>query len=665
MCPGGEMNQLLHICRMILITAIITSSLPVFANDCNQTGDCYLEADPMVVSATRWETNGIPTASDIHVITREQIVRSGADTLIEVLKGQGGLQVQDLFGNGSRATVDMRGFGSTGGANTLILIDGRRINHTDLATPNLGFIFLKDVERIEITRGTATVLFGDQAVGGVINIITRRADELELAAGYSFGSFDLRAEKLYAANRLANGLGIRASAERRRTDGFRNNNKQDIRNGFVNLSYEHARGRIFAEIQRTDEDLRIPGPLFANELAVSRKQSTRPADFNETLSDVIRLGGEWSITPVWDIAADYSLRNDDIDGALTAFGAITPFSQKRLARSFNPRLRGRWPLNNGIMTLVAGADVEETDYSLVSPLGTQDTSQAVQSLYALVTVPLSPAIAVTGGIRKAWQETSLIDFFRFFPGDKLEDNQTAGTIGITVTPVENWRLFFKREDNYRFPLVDEETSVFGSPDTLKTQTGISYEFGLEWHNLWLNQTITAYRLDLEDEIIFNSVTFQNINLPPTRRKGIIYNLSASPVNNLDINAQYTYTHAEFDAGTFAGNRIPLVAKHQLQVSASYRFLSYWQLYAETFLISDRVAGNDFADTFPDLPGYGVTNFNLRFEKTHFTVTVQLNNIFNKEYSDSAAVGLNAFFVNEVGFFPAPERNFMVTAGMRF
>jgi len=660
------MNQLLHICRRpMLITVIITSSLPVLAKDCNQAGDCYLETDPMVVSATRWETNGIPTASDIHVITREQILRSGADTVIEVLKGQGGLQVQDLFGNGSRATVDMRGFGSTGGANTLILIDGRRINHTDLATPNLGFIFLKDVERIEITRGSATVLYGDQAVGGVINIITRRAAEPELSAAYSFGSHDLQAEKLYVANRLANGIGVRASAERRRMDGFRNNNRQDIRNGFVNLSYEHFRGRIFAEIQRTDEDLRIPGPLFADELAVSRKQSTRPGDFNETLSDVIRLGGEWSMTPVWDIAADYSLRNDDIDGALTAFGTTTPFSQKRLARAFNPRLRGRWPLNNGTITLVVGADIEETDYSLASPLGTQDTTQDVQSLYALVTVPLSPVIAVTGGIRKAWQETSLIDFFRFFPGDKLEDNQTAGTIGITVTPTENWRLFFKREDNYRFPLVDEETSVFGIPDTLETQTGVSYEFGLEWHNHWLQQTMTAYRLDLDNEIIFNSLTFQNINLPQTHRTGIIYDLSASPVNNLDINAQYTYTRAEFDVGMFAGNRIPLVAEHQLQISASYRFLSYWQLYAETILISDRVAGNDFADTFPDLPGYGVTNINLGFEKAHFTVSAQLNNLFDKEYSDSAAVGLNAFFVNDVGFFPAPERHFMITAGVRF
>ena len=76
------------------------------------------EEVPVIVSATRWETSGIPTSGSIKVITRDQIIESGASNVTEVLQGQGGLQITDLFGDGSRSIIDMRGFGSTGSANT-------------------------------------------------------------------------------------------------------------------------------------------------------------------------------------------------------------------------------------------------------------------------------------------------------------------------------------------------------------------------------------------------------------------------------------------------------------------------------------------------------------------------------------------------------------------
>jgi Outer membrane cobalamin receptor protein len=96
--------------------------------------------EPLVVSATRWETSGIPTAGSLTVITRDEIVASGASRIVDVLRGRGGIQIRDFFGDGSRARVDMRGFGDTAGSNTLILVDGRRLNNTDLHDPDLNFI---------------------------------------------------------------------------------------------------------------------------------------------------------------------------------------------------------------------------------------------------------------------------------------------------------------------------------------------------------------------------------------------------------------------------------------------------------------------------------------------------------------------------------------------
>ncbi|MFA7592969.1 MAG: TonB-dependent receptor plug domain-containing protein, partial [Thiohalobacteraceae bacterium] len=129
--------------------------------------------EPVVVSATRSLQSSVPTPAAISIIDRTEIEASGALQITEVLRGRGGVQLSDPYGDGSRAVIGMRGFGENAAANTLILVDGRRLNNSDLAAPDLNSIALKDVERIEIIHGSAGVLFGDQAVGGVINIITR------------------------------------------------------------------------------------------------------------------------------------------------------------------------------------------------------------------------------------------------------------------------------------------------------------------------------------------------------------------------------------------------------------------------------------------------------------------------------------------------------------
>lgn len=620
--------------------------------------------EDIVVSATRWETSGIPTAGSITVITRKQIIESGANHVIDVLRGQGGVQIRDLYGDGSRATIDMRGFGDSAGANTLVLVDGRRLNNTDLHAPDLNFISIKDIERIEIIQGSATVLYGDQAVGGVINIITRRPDALEIGVDLGYGSYDQQLQVLNLANRFDNGIGIRTSLERRLSDNYRDNNDLEYLNAFANISYDWSRGSIFAEFQRTDEELGLPGALFANEISLSRKQTTKPLDFNDSIADVFRAGGTFSITPDWDIAGEYTRRDEDVDGNITFSGGFGfAFTQKRAHQSFNPRVRGKISYGTQEMLLVAGADIEKTDYELVS---FTRSDQELKSIYALATLPLDDVVSITGGLRKAWVGNKIVTFVPIKPADHL----TASTIGITITPDDAWRFFIKREDNYRIPLADEQTDVFfsGLPE-LKTQTGTSYEAGVEWRNRWISSRLLGYVLKLENELAFNPLAGhfgQNVNLDPTKRTGVIFDFTVTPVDQITVSTKYTYTGAKFENTVNAGERIPLVAEHQLHFSAAYRFLPDWSLYGEVLLIGGRVASGDIQNNFALLPGYGTGNLYMRYHNGAWNINARINNILDKEYSDSAGVGFNPGTGNmETGFFPAPERNFMLTVGYEF
>ncbi len=139
--------------------------------------DKEVTLEKVVVTATRdvEEIRKIPAS--VTVVTKEEIEQSNAQNVVDLLRNEVGIEVRDNYGNGKSASVDIRGFGETGLLNTLVLVDGRRVNQIDLSGVDWTQIPLDQVERIEIIRGSGSVLYGDNAAGGVINIITKRPEK--------------------------------------------------------------------------------------------------------------------------------------------------------------------------------------------------------------------------------------------------------------------------------------------------------------------------------------------------------------------------------------------------------------------------------------------------------------------------------------------------------
>ena len=243
---------------------------------------------PTTAPAVR-QFSGIVGAST-SVITAEEITQSPAQSVQEIIAQTPGVQLTSLYGgiNGVKTSVDLRGFGAFATSNTLVLINGRRLNDVDMAGVDFSTIPRNSIERIEITRGNSgAVLYGDNAVGGVINIVLKNGvggPPVKMRAEGGVGSFNSRMASISAATNhgpwstsfYGNGI---------KSDGYRVNNALDQRNGVGNLNYTTPGLAAFVTLSGDDQKLGFPGGRFVDpsigldELATNRRGAATPLDY--------------------------------------------------------------------------------------------------------------------------------------------------------------------------------------------------------------------------------------------------------------------------------------------------------------------------------------------------------------------------------------------------
>lgn len=635
-----------------LAGSLLLSPAAVFA-DSHET-----QLDTVVVSATRSAQSAVTTPSAITIITREEIEASGARNVVEVLRGQPGIQIHDYFGDGSRAAIGMRGFGGGNAAhNTLVLVDGRRMNNIDLSAPALSTINLDDIERIEIVQGSAGALFGDMAVGGVINIITRGTGERRAEGSVTVGSFAHKGVQAALSRRGDNGFGVRMSGQFERGDGYRERNAYDRKHASLLVDYNHDAGRVFAEYQAGEEYLELAGALNAAQLAADRRQAQNAGDFNDGDSMVARIGVQHTLTESWNLEAELTHRNSETVGVNDGAG----FNQWKRHTMVAPRLVGTIDTARGELLATIGVDLHSNAAHLNIPSYpyTASADQDISSIYGQAVIPVSEKVNATIGLRRA-KVDGILDLTTPY-----DDTATARELGVSYQARSDLRVFARLDENFRFPKSDELGWTTG--DGLETQTGLSKEIGLEWSPGDMSIAATAYRINLDNEIGFSGG--YNVNLPATRRDGMTLNGSIAVNEQLTFSGSYSYTDAVFTAGTDAGNRMPMVAKHTARLTADFQIDDNWSLVASADHVSDRILDDDAANTLPTLNDHTLFNLTTRYSRGPWRAVFKINNLLNSRHSDYGvyAEDWSGGFPPVIydAYYPTPERSWRLTVGYDF
>ncbi len=571
--------------------------------------------DEVIVTATRTPQQQESVIADVSVINAEEIKRGGQSTLIELLQRQPGIEITNNGGAGKTSGVFMRG---TNTGHTLVLIDGVRVQSATAGTTTLENIPIQQIDRIEIVRGPLTSLYGQDAIGGVIQIFTKKGvDGFKPYANLGFGTYDtplaeagLRGKQndtAYALNVSANKTNGFSSLDTSNPnlndkDGYRNlavtgSVSHKIAEGHeVGLTLMHSKGRT-----RYDNRFNIDATSPAFNPAFS--------DYADLEQHTYSLFSKNQILSNWHSTVRISQGFDET----VNYAALGPFTSESRSLFRTKQDQFNWQndisLPVGVLTLMYDR-LEDKVNSTTVYNSTKRTNEGYVVSY------------VANVDAHTFQASAREDHNSSF------GNNVTGGLGYGYNINNAWRITGSYGSAFKAPTFNDLyfPDSFGfatSNPNLKPEKSDNVEASLRYRDDTSSASLTAYENKIRDLIILDSA-FIPANLNKAKIRGVT--LAASQRwENLDLGGSIDIQSPRDDA---SDNMLVRRANRHGQFNLGYS-IQDWRFGTEVITSSARY--NDSANTLR-MGGYTIFNMTAQY-KIHrdWTLQARANNVFDKNY----------------------------------
>lgn len=637
---------------------------------CLPVGALELAAlDPVIVSASRFAETDPKLISNTSVITQTDIERSPARNVPDLLKTQAGLDVRPLYGTmGIDASVDIRGVGDAAGSNTLILLDGQRLNPVNMGSVKWETVPFSAVRQIEIVRGGGSVLYGDRASAGVINIITDKSDKPRASVQAEAGSFGYGAVDMTAAGGK-NGWYGSVFVNAAHTDGYRRNSDADRQSISGRGARRFDYGELFIDFADYRQDYGLPSSLTRAQYDADPRQASTPHYRITRDGYRLRPGGNWQINSDLMVEIDGSFAEDNLHSRNPDW--LYRSKSRTTAQSFTPRLRWSHGLPSAQSSdTVLGVDLydgkttsDSLDFNTRALTNRQSASLTSSGVYAQNTTAWGNGFDATMGARQQHFKEKVSDQGARL-SDSMSDSLTAWEMGGGYRFSDALRGYGKVARNFRLPNTDEMfaydcsgfpcVTIFNG--ALKPQTGHLREAGLIWQSGAWKEQFAVFQQDNENEIGYIAANGRNANLDPLRRRGAESETTWRPSRDWTVRLALNYTDAQFTSGTYEGKTVPLVPHHKETLSATWDGAAYGIHTLVLQSVGARRFGSDFANTRIKLDGYTTLDYQAMWNLKPWTLAVRAINLTNTKYS---AVGYSG------NYYPADPASVFVSARYDF
>jgi len=619
--------------------------------------------DPVFVSAVRFASDPGSRPIGATVIDAQQIRQAGIGNVNEAIRKLGGIHGRQNASGTSDMVIDLRGFGETASQNMVVLVDGVRLSENELTVPLLSSIPIESVDRIEIVRGGSSVLYGEGATAGVIQVITKRGAQPGLhgtlvAELGTLGHKELRASLAQAWS----GFSVDANLGVLNSDNYRDNNGVRQRNFGGGLQWAEGGTRVALRLDLARQDSRMAGALDLAQFRANPRQTLSPDDFGSYDSDRVTLSAEHRIGAL-ELAAELSHRKKKAEAALiSVFGDYVSRADSHVTQ-FSPRLRHNASFGAIDNELVLGLDLarwsRDTDATFGGfPSADARATQRSHAIYLRDEVRLDQW-RIAAGARHERFDQDYSDPLSF-SNTAYEKKRSlhAWELQAGYTPAAQLELFAKTGRSYRMANADENGLTPNLNQPLEPQISRDLEIGATLGNAQRKLTVRAFRHRLTDEIYYDptaGVFGANANLDPTRRQGVELELRAQVSADFAVSANLRQVSARFVEGPNSGRQVPLVPRHTAALRLNWLPGNGHSADVGWQWTSKQRYGGDFSNGCDArIPAYGTFDARYAYRSGPWEVAVAGTNLTDKDYFS------NAFGVCRNGIYPDSGRQLRLT-----
>ncbi|CEZ18993.1 putative outer membrane receptor protein [Candidatus Methylopumilus planktonicus] len=617
--------------KIILPSLLMTQLLTV-----NVFADTPLKTTDIFVTATRTPTPIKNVIADVTLISEDEIKRAGAASLQELLQKQPGIEIANLGGAGKVSTIGIRGTSST---HSVILVDGIRLSAATTGFTAIEHIPLSQIEKIEIVRGPASSLYGQDAIGGVIQIFTKKGlNGFKPYVGIGYGSYNTsnfqsgirggNDQTRYAINfSTINSDGFSAfvpnSANSSNSinldkDGYKNYSLSSSLNHKINQDYEIDL-QYFSSKGKNQFDNRFASssPSFhgnyRNEIKLETYAMNLRGQINKSWQSNIKLSQ--STDKYLDLQKNNKDTYVDEDGVTDLY--------KTTQDQFS--WQNNFTLPKGSINLIydlLNQRIKTTDLYEK----TQRTNHGFMVGYNLLEN------------NHNFQSTLRKDF------NSAYEDAITGNIGYAYALNSNWTVsssygtaFVSPSFNYLYSLAD--SYALGNPN-LKPEKSKNIEASARYRDDSSTLSLTIFQNKIDDFIIYSNPDFITGSRTTTQ------NLNKAEIQGLTISGDQFLGHFQIKGSITTQSAknedtdlyLPRRAKTFGNINLNY-YIGYWNVGIEEIFSNSRF--DDKANTVK-LSGYSITNMVADYKfNENLNLNFRLNNVFDKDYS-LAAEGASGF-----------------------
>lgn len=566
--------------------------------------------DPLLVTATRTPVALADSLSPAQVIDRAAIESSQATSLQELLSGRAGINLANSGGPGKQTSLFLRG---TNSSHTVVLVDGVRINTADFGQAMLQDLPLAQIERVEIVRGPQSSLYGADAIGGVVQIFTRRrtggfAPHLELGGGsnglrQASGGIGGGTERGWFGVDIAYQHSDGINACRGSVSPFAGCGADEPdRDGYRNLSKSARGGYTF------NDQWRVEGSALRAE---GENHYDGYYNYSETLQQV--LGGRIQYTPSARVALTASVgRADNESDNVGPFGAYGSAQTHRDSAS----LQADIGLAAGHL-LSAGVDWSD-DRLDGSSAGYLTDSRDNTGIFAQYQGRLG---------RHQLQASVRSDDNEQFGG------HTTGSLAWGMELGQGWKLTASHGTAFKAPTFSDLYDPWSGVPTLDPETARSTNLGIARQDGGWRWGLDVYETRIDDLITYDAATFRMAQVEKARIRGAELTAATTVFAGIDVNAQLSWTDPRNrTTGAQQDNALARRARQTARIDLDRRFGDF------RVGLTGQGAGRryDDADNTVRLAGYGTLDVRLEYAVNRdWALLARAANVFDRRYETVA------------------------------